>query len=630
MSSTTKQFDQGHHSTANEVNYSSSHSALDLQEKKTSQGDEAEPVDEESQGHKPKYTLSRKIKIIAYSTILFTQFVESFAQDSTSGLAAYATSEFKAHSMVSTAQLAYKITAVLAYPILGKIADLLGRGEGFGIVVLFYTLCYLLFAVCPNVATFIVGYVFFAIGRVGFKTMIFIFIADATSLKDRAFLTQLPAAITGIITTYAGSYVMDAFLDHSTWRWDYGAWAIILGVSVIPLTAIMFYCDRTLKKTGSRKKVEIFYNMPQGSFWTKAKHVMFNEMDIIGAFLLLAGTALFFVPFTITGNSNPQKWSDASSIVMLVIGFVLLIAFGLWCYFYDKMYFLQGRIPFIPLRSFRNKTVLVAFLMVALDYCENAAFAVYFSTTLQVGGYYTAGQASRVNDAKKVSIDIASIIVGLLMRFTKRSKIWVLLGVPLLVLGHGLLVWFINRDGIMEPNTVLLYVMEIFTGIGRAFYMTSLQVTIQAIAGVSGVAMSTAFFLAFNSVGTLIGTAIAGGIWNNVAFSKLQKHLPDNAKQNATAIFANMRLALKFKEGSPVRTAVSLAYRETQQIIGWTALGIVAPMLILMFFVREIELTDKKDLYGSDDDTTVQVEYKDVDDELINKEKRTWTNWWRV
>lgn len=36
------------------------------------------------------------------------------------------------------------------------------------------------------------------------------------------------------------------------------------------------------------------------------------------------------------------------------------------------------------------------------------------------------------------------------MKYTKRSKIYVMIGVPFLVLGHGLLVYFMNRDGKLE------------------------------------------------------------------------------------------------------------------------------------------------------------------------------------
>lgn len=586
-------------------------------------------AEESSEDERQGGGVSRKMIRIAYAVILITSLVESFAQDSTSDLAAYVTSSFNAHSMISTAQIVYKITAVCAYPILGKVADLLGRGEGFCLTMIMYTLCYVLFATCKRIGEYFVGQVFFAIGRIGFKTYLYIFIADTTSLINRGFWTQFPAAITGIPSTYAGSHIQDAFLDHSTWRWAYGTFAIILAGFIAPLSCVMFYVDHVQRKNGKRRKPTILMNLPEGSLMQKLKKIFLLDLDLIGGFLLLAGTILFFVPFTITGKTSPKKWNQGSTIAMLIIGFILLVLFVLWCAFPKRLPWLQTRQPFIPIQAFTNMTVLIAFLMVALDYCENAAFNVYFSTVLQVGGYYTAGQAARINDAKKTSIDIASILTGLMMKYTKRTKIFVLTGVPLLVLGHGLLVWFIDRDGVMEENTVLLYVMEIFCGVGRALYMTALQVTIQAIAGATSVAMSTAFFLAFTSVGTLIGTAISGVIWNNVAIDKLHDHLPDELQKNATMIFKNFKLALKMEEGTPGRLAVSLAYRETLQIIGWFALAVIIPMLGLMFFVREVELTDKHDIYGSDQET-LSSNSKFIDDSVLNKEKRTWSNWWRV
>jgi MFS family permease len=325
--------------------------------------------------------------------------------------------------MISTAQIVYNITAVCTYPILGKVADLLGRGEGFGLTVMMYTLAYVLFAACNTVCTYLAGQVFFALGTVGFKTYVLIFIADTTNLINRGLWSQLPSAITGISALYAGSYIQDAFLEHSTWRCAYGSFAIILGISAIPLTLVMLWVDSIQKRSGARRKAMILDNLPEGSLWTKVKSILFIEMDIIGGFLLLSCTILFFIRFTITGKSSPNKWGDASTIVMVIIGFFLLVVFCLLCYFTQFFPWFKTRLPFIPIRSFKNHTILIAFRMVALDYCENACFNVYFSATLQVGGYLSAGEAARVNNAKKVSIDIASILTGLTMKYTKSLEI---------------------------------------------------------------------------------------------------------------------------------------------------------------------------------------------------------------
>ncbi|KAG7755329.1 hypothetical protein KL947_004175 [Ogataea haglerorum] len=125
----------------------------------------------------------------------------------------------------------------------------------------------------------------------------------------------------------------------------------------------------------------------------------------------------------------------------------------------------------------------------------------------------------------------------------------------------------------------LLYMAEVFIGAGRGFYQCALQVIVQAVAGRHNIAMSTAFFLAFNSIGSLIGSAIAGSIWNTVVLSKLKKYLPEDSKNKATKIYKSIK---------------------TQQIIGWATVGIITPMLLLMLFVHNVQLTDKADAYEGD------------------------------
>lgn len=184
------------------------------------------------------------------------------------------------------------------------------------------------------------------------------------------------------------------------------------------------------------------------------------------------------------------------------------------------------------------------------------------------------------------------------MKYTKRSKIYALIGIPMLVLGHGLLVWFMRRGDGEMASYALLVMAEVFIGFGRGMYQCALQVTIQAIAGIEGIAMSTAFFLAFQSIGSLIGSAISGGIWNTVVLSKLNLYLPEDDKDLAKKIYKSITVAMSYEKGSDIRDGINRAYAETIQIIGWTGLGIIAPMLILMFFIKEVKLSEAKDIYS--------------------------------
>ncbi|KAG7876781.1 hypothetical protein KL938_004394 [Ogataea parapolymorpha] len=554
----------------------------------------------------------KNLVLAAYCVLVFAAFVETFAGDSTSGLDSYATSHFNAHALISTADVTYKITAIISYPIMAKLNDLFGRSEGFGFSVLVYTMAYVLYAACQNVQTYVCAEILYAVGKIGYRVFQQVFIADTSSLINRGLMSQLPDAIAAVPSLYVGSVIQDAFIEHATWRWGYGMWAIVMFVSCLVLTTMMYIVDRKTKSTGHDKIIKSFEGLPEGNFFKKAGYYLFVKLDLFGGILMAVGLVLFFIPLTLTGKSSPYKWHEARLIALLVVGFVIFCLFLLWNTKFAKY-------PFVQHQALLQKTTLLACLIVALDWCENSAFSTYMKTVLQVSDYVTVGEASRIDNSKKACLQIFSVVGGLLMKYTKRSKLFVTSGIILLYLGHVLLVCFVNTGDGMAARP-LLYMAEVFIGAGRGFYQCALQVIVQAVAGRHNIAMSTAFFLAFSSIGSLIGSAIAGSIWNTVILSKLNKYLPEDSKSNATKIYKSIKVALKYKKGTEERDAIAKAYRETQQIIGWATVGIITPMLIMMLFVHNVHLTDKADVY--EDDTASEPDSVEDVTAKIGEEKK--------
>ena len=110
------------------------------------------------------------------------------------------------------------------------------------------------------------------------------------------------------------------------------------------------------------------------------------------------------------------------------------------------------------------------------------------------------------SNALRVSFQIASVLVGLLMKFTKRSHMFVLIGVPLVVLGQGLQIYFVNKNGDGPASEVCFITAKTLVGVGRAFYQTAAQVSIQAIVDREDVPVVTGVYYAAMSVGGAIGT----------------------------------------------------------------------------------------------------------------------------
>lgn len=81
---------------------------------------------------------------------------------------------------------------------------------------------------------------------------------------------------------------------------------------------------------------------------------------------------MVFVTFTLA-NSRTSKWSDAQTICLLVFGFVLIIAFGLYERFYAPH-------PLLPFKLIKRKTVIGCVLIALIHPMAGRIVGQYFVT----------------------------------------------------------------------------------------------------------------------------------------------------------------------------------------------------------------------------------------------------------
>lgn len=314
-----------------------------------------------------------------------------FVNYATSTYTAYATSAFKQHSLLSAARVVATVTNLLTYPITAKLADAFGRGELFAFSLGLSTLALVFYAACRNIETYFVGVLLDSIGGVGFSIMQQIFIADTTSLLNRGIWSSLPDTIGSIPTLYIGTIVADAVLDHSTWRWGYGMWAIILPACSLPLILQIFRLQHKATRSGfvnARPKI-LEDVKPEDPLWIKAYQLIWVELDIFGAILLVAGLTLFLVPLSLTGSGNSTAWANPRLQAMLVVGVILFAAFIFWDAIFSKK-------PFIPYKLIKQPTVIAACILCMLDFFHYSVFTTFFPSYLQVAGHFSAGHATRI------------------------------------------------------------------------------------------------------------------------------------------------------------------------------------------------------------------------------------------
>lgn len=91
------------------------------------------------------------------------------------------------------------------------------------------------------------------------------------------------------------------------------------------------------------------------------------------------------------------------------------------------------------------------------------------------------------------------------MRYTRSTRIWILTGLPLVILGQGLMIYLVDMGNGQHGTEVTFIVSKVLSGIGRACFQTAGQVSVQAVVSRQDLATITALFQAGNSVGAAIG-----------------------------------------------------------------------------------------------------------------------------
>jgi MFS family permease len=228
-------------------------------------------------------------------------------------------------------------------------------------------------AACANVETFAAAQVFYWVGFNGMAYVLDVFMADTSSLKNRALVFAF-STTPYIVTTFIGPRAAQSFLETSGWHWGYGVFAIITPVIAVPILAVLWRNQKKAVKRGllvQEKSGRTFGENVSHWFWEfdgklPGKHsfqLPANQIiTVIGLLLIIAAFSLILLPVSLA-NYQRAGWGSATIIAMLVVGGVCLIAFPI----YEKWVSRKSFIPFHLLtdRSVVGACLLAAFLFIS-------------------------------------------------------------------------------------------------------------------------------------------------------------------------------------------------------------------------------------------------------------------------
>ncbi|PIA17169.1 MFS general substrate transporter [Coemansia reversa NRRL 1564] len=393
------------------------------------------------------------------------------------------TNQFGELSSIAWVSAAYMLTFTALQSIFSKVSEIFGR---MPVLVISLTVFSAGSAICGAASTMdmlIAGRAIAGCGGCGVSTMVQVILIDLLPLHKRAtYMSYM--SFTSTLAVVAGPLIGGAITDHWVWRWCF-----YLNIPICAVIAAI--CLLTIR-----------VSVPAGT--TKEK---FARIDFLGAFLLLAGLVLFILALNWGGKD--YKWNSAAVIVTLVLSVILLAAF----IYVEHSYASE---PIITMRMFTSRTLTPALVS---QFFLGAGITF---TVLYLPVYFTVvfGASSTTAGLYMLPYLIGMMVTGLIMgplvtRFNiYRPFIWV--GLAMMTLAAGLL-------NIIQPDTRLVIVLVLIGifGIGSGIGMLPLMIATQASCQPRDTATAATLALHLRNVGSIVGIAVVGTIFNNSLISSM-------------------------------------------------------------------------------------------------------------
>lgn len=308
----------------------------------------------------------------------------------------------------------------------------------------------------------------------------------------------------------------------------------------------------------------------------EAKTSLYNiHFDIIGFIIFTVGLAFILLA---ASYSTPQSYS-VTSIIIGVSGIALLVIF---CYYEIKV----AHHPILALHLACDRTVAGGCLVAILLFGGFAIYQPYFYSYLVVARDESPAVATNAGLVSLFVSVIAGLLASAVVKFTKRYKSIMIVGIVLRIGSAAMLLAYTTR----ESSIAQIMAAQVLVGIGIGMGGLIVQVGVQAAVSAKDIATACAIYATASSIGNFLGDLISSLIWSSMLLTRLESSLPDSAKGNATAIANSIMVAQSYAIGTPEREAINDSYVSVIQALQITGILLFVVALFTSFMMRDIDL----------------------------------------
>ncbi|OWZ29454.1 major facilitator superfamily transporter [Cryptococcus neoformans AD2-60a] len=422
-------------------------------------------------------------------------------------------SDFNAFDQVAWIITGYFLTQCGLILLVGQVLTILKAKWMLLGAIFFFELGSLICGVAKDMDTLIGGRAIQGIGASGMFVSILAVIAVVTRVDQRAaFMASFGFVF--VISSVVGPLLGGAFTDHVSWRWCF---YINLPFGGFAATAVVFLLP-------ARDPEHADAAPPDRTVLGKLR-----RLDWLGTGLIFC--AITCLLLALAWGGNQYAWNNWRIPFLFTLGGLLVIAFGIWQWRYDKY-------ALIPLSILKNRTVLA---------CSGA---IFFFMLAMLGGTYQLPlfyQAGRGHSPEKSGVDIIAFMLatcvailisgGLTTKFGRYYP-FLLIGPPFAAVGFGLLY---TIDVNTSNAKIIGYQILAGFGIGLSFQNILVAVQAEYHDRPSLLPQATGVVSFFQLTGAALGVGIINtvqSVYLNTEIKRLAPEVDFNlVRQSVSAIY---------------------------------------------------------------------------------------------
>ena len=183
------------------------------------------------------------------------------------------------------------------------------------------------------------------------------------------------------------------------------------------------------------------------------------------------------------------------------------------------------------------------------------------------------------------------LVFGAILRYNGRLKLRAIcFGVPLTILGVGLMIKFRQPDG----NIGYIVMCQIFVAFGGGTLVICEQMTVTAVSAQRNIPAVLAIEGVVANIGSALGGTVAVAMWTGIFPVKLNAYLPASAQADFASIYGNLEVQQSYPNGSATRDAIDHAYGGTQRLMLISATCLYLITWTSCFFWKDLNLKKMK------------------------------------